>query len=192
MMAYIDTSTLFGNTATSATSVILSNNIMGSAYIAPSTGPAQSISAYVDITSTNRNIKAAIYSVAGALLGSTDVVTGLSVVGAQWVTMPFSSKPNLVAGTTYILVVWADQRSNGSNQVSLYYSGTSANAGKHVSLAFGSWPASPTFTSDNNQYCIYATCTTAQTPNGKAAIYSDSPNTVLPFHKKLRFLQVAG
>jgi hypothetical protein len=145
----------FGNTNTGIYTRSISDYIRGSPYVAPATGTAQSISAYVSVTSTSRHIKAAIYTTAGTLIGSTDEITRLSG-GAQWVTMPFSgTKPSLTAGTTYILVVWAD--SSWSSSVDLYYSGTSTDAGRYLSRSYGTWPSTPSFTNDNYQYCVYCT-----------------------------------
>jgi hypothetical protein len=141
-----------GNTNTGSNSQSISNTIRGAPFVASQTGTAQSISAYLNVgSSSSRNMKAAIYTTSGTLVGSTNAVTGLT--GSQWVTFSFGTKPTLTAGTTYVLVVWAD---SGSSTVSLYYSGTSTNSGYHTgTITYGTWPSSTSLTADTYQYCIY-------------------------------------
>jgi PKD repeat protein len=147
----------FGNEATGTSSVSISGAIRGAPYVAPATGNAESISAYVNVGYTTRNLKAAIYSTSGVLLGQTNSITGVQS-GARWVTMTFSTKPTLTAGTTYILVVWADTSPVGPEyNVNLYYSGTSTDAGRYQTITYGNWPNPAAFTNDNYQYCIYCT-----------------------------------
>jgi hypothetical protein len=144
-----------GNTNTGTTAQTLSNYLRGIPVTATETGTIQSISAYVNVGGTSRHLKAALYTTSGTLIGSTNEVTGLSS-GPQWVTMTFSgTKPALTAGTTYILVVWAD---SGSSSVSIYYSSTSSNAGRNYAYTYTTnWPSSITFNNDNYLYCIYCT-----------------------------------
>ncbi len=144
----------FGNTNTGTNYQDVSNLIRGSPYVAPATGTLQSITAYIYVTSTSRNIQAALYTTSGALLGTSNVVTGISG-GAQSVTFSFNTKPSLTAGTTYELVLSAN---SGGSDVYLYYSGTGASGvGYHTgTVTFNTWP-SVTFTADTYQYCIYGT-----------------------------------
>jgi hypothetical protein len=144
-----------GNTNTGTNTQTLSNYLRGIPVTATQTGTIQSISAYLNVGSNHRHIKAALYSTSGTLIGTTNEVTNLNS-GAQWVTMTFSgTKPTLTAGTTYILVVWADQ---GSTSVSIYYSSTSSNAGRNYSYSYTTnWPSPITFSNDNYLYCIYCT-----------------------------------
>ena len=147
---------IFGNqnTGTGTNYQNVSNTLRGAPYVAPATGTLQSITAYISVTSTSRSIQAAIYSSSGTLLGTSNVVTGLSG-GAQSVTFAFSVKPSLTAGTTYVIVLSAD---SGGSDVYLYYSGTGASGvGDHTgTIAYNTWP-SVTFTGDTYQYCIYGT-----------------------------------
>jgi hypothetical protein len=172
--AYLDVlPTTFGNTATGTNYQSISNCLRGSPFQASETGTIQSISAYIYVTSTNRHIKAAIYTTTGTLVGSTSEVTGLSG-GAQWATFTFSgTKPSLTSGTTYILVVWAD---SGMSSVYLYYSSTSTDAGRNYTYTYQNWPSPVTFNNDTNLYCIY--CAYQSSMNMKAAIYDNSGNIV--------------
>jgi hypothetical protein len=147
---------IFGNqnTGTGTNYQDVSNTIRGAPYVAPATGTLQSITAYISVTSTNRNIQAAIYSTSGTLLGTSNVVSGISG-GAQSVTFSFTVKPSLTAGTTYVIVLSAN---SGSSDVYLYYSGTGAlGVGDHTgTITYNTWP-NVTFTGDTYQYCLYAT-----------------------------------
>ena len=77
----------FGNTGigTGNNYQDVSNTIRGSPYVAPATGTLQSITAYIYVTSTSRNIQAAIYTTSGTLIGTSNVVSQLSG-GAQSAT----------------------------------------------------------------------------------------------------------
>jgi hypothetical protein len=147
---------IFGNqnTGTGTNYQDVSNVIRGAPYAAPATGTLQSITAYIYVTSTSRNIQAALYTTSGNLLGTSNVVTGLSG-GAQSATFSFTNKPALTAGTTYVLVLSA---STGGSHVYLYFSGTGASGvgDSTGTITYGTWP-SVTFTGDIYQYCIYGT-----------------------------------
>ena len=60
----------------------ISNTVRGAPFTASQTGTAQSISAYLNVGSSYRNIQAAIYTTSGTLVGSTSAVTG-----TEWFTM---------------------------------------------------------------------------------------------------------
>ena len=132
-------------------------------------GIATSISAYIACTSSAKNMEAAIYNYSNnSLVGQTNQQS--VGTGTGWVTFTFPSGPSLVAGNTYILVVWSASGSAGN--ANLYYQNGGGNQGDSYSQNYGTWPNQPSFSSVSSQYSIY--CTYQPTANIKAAIYSST------------------
>lgn len=71
----------------------------------------------------------------------------------SWKTLPFSVKPLVITGKSYLLVVWG---SCSSGSIYLYRSSAS-NQGYYNSRTYGSWPSSPNFNNENYRYCINCT-----------------------------------
>ena len=147
----------FGNNVQSgSSSTSIENNMAGGQFACSQSGTAQSITAYVIVGQTH-TIKAAIYTTSGNLVGST-TENSVTTSNDGWVTFSFSgTKPSLTSGTSYIIVVWANNPSGYSN-ADLYYSGTSGGTPKTDGVTYGTWPNSATFTtSGNTLYSIYCT-----------------------------------
>jgi PKD repeat protein len=143
----------FGNTNQGSNSQDIEDSITGGQFTCSQSGTAQSITAYITVSST-RNIKAAIYTSAGVLVGSTEEKS-VSTSTDGWVTFNFlGTKPSLSAGTTYTLVVWSD---SVSGSATLSYS-SSGGTGRYYDRNYGSWPSSVSFNSDGSRnYSIYCT-----------------------------------
>ena len=87
----------------------------------------------------------------------TTVENSVTTSNDGWVTFAFSgTHPALTAGTSYIIVVWANGASGNAN---LYYSSTTGGIPKYDSVTYGNWPGSATFTTSNVLYSIYCTYT---------------------------------
>lgn len=146
-----------GNQNTGTNTQRLGDRLRGIPITATQSGTMQSISAYVNQGSgSDRHIKAALYTTSGTLVGSTTELTLAANSGAQWVTMPFSTKPSITSGNTYILVVWGES----SSSLTIYYSSTATNAGYDRSYTYTtSWPTPPGLAQDTYYYCIYCSYT---------------------------------
>ncbi len=141
----------FGYQTIGTSSYPMNNLILGSVYTMGSqSGTANSIVAYISTNGHTRNLKAAIYTASGTLVGSTDPQS-VSNNGA-WVTFTFSgTKPSLTAGTQYALVLWSD------NSVDFYRLSTSSYTVVYRFINYGNWPSPGGFTTDTNEYSIYCT-----------------------------------
>ncbi len=159
----------FGYTSTSSSTASIMNTIRGSQFAPTYNGVATSITAYIGCSSYAKNMEAAIYNNADNSLVAATNQQSVSP-GTGWVTFTFSSGPSLVAGNTYILVVWAASGSGGN--ANLYYKSVSTNQGDSYSQPYGAWPAQPPFTTGKYEYDIY--CTYQPTAQVKAAIYSSA------------------
>ncbi len=144
----------FGNTVQSGNGYnSIRDTITGGQFTCSQSGTAQSISAYIQVSSTH-TIKAAIYTTGGTLVGST-TENSVTTANDGWVTFSFSgTKPTLTTGTSYLIVVWAN---SGSGTANLYYSATTGGTPKYDDATYGTWPNSATFTSGNVLYSIYCT-----------------------------------
>ncbi len=147
----------FGNTQQSGSGFnSIKNTITGGQFTCAYSGTAQSITAYIQVSSSTHLIKAALYTTDGTLVGTT-VENSVTTSNDGWVTFAFSgTHPALTAGTSYIIVVWANGASGNAN---LYYSSTTGGIPKYDSVTYGNWPGSATFTTSNVLYSIYCTYT---------------------------------
>ncbi|MGF3522721.1 MAG: hypothetical protein ACQXXJ_06460, partial [Candidatus Bathyarchaeia archaeon] len=144
-------SATFGYTSAGGTSRSIEDTIRGSSFQVPTGGQAQSISVY--LSCNNRKVKAALYSSLHTFIAATEEKT-VTATG-QWVTFNFPDpKPILSANTTYLLVAWSD---SGSGNVYMYSSAGSSDQGHRFNRAYGSWPASPSFSHETTLYSIYCT-----------------------------------
>jgi len=143
----------FGNTNQGSNYQTIEDRITGGQFVCSQSGTAQSISAYLTVSNNDHDMRAAIYTSTGTLVGSTNQVTVSASTG--WVTFAFSgTKPSLSAGTTYTLVVWSESTYGSAN---LYYS-NSGGTGVYNPRTYGTYPNSVTFSSDGTRnYSIYCT-----------------------------------
>jgi flagellin-like protein len=174
--AYIDVSdpTTFGYASTSSSTDSIENYIRGSSFSCPESGTLQSITAYI-YASTTYNMKAAIYN-DGTNTKVAETAERSVSSGTRWVTFTFTTSPSVTAGNSYVLVVWSQSRS--SESANLYYHSGGSTQGHYDSETYGSWPSTASFTHESREYSIYCTYT-PRSHNVKAAIYSDSPYTLV-------------
>ena len=159
----------FGDTTKHSSTASIINTIRGMQFAPTYNGVATSISAYIACTSSAKNMEAAIYNNSNdSLIAQTNQQLVNSGTNGL-VTFSFSSGPSLIAGNTYILVVWSASGSGGN--ANLYYQ-SGGNQGDSYSQNYGAWPTQPSFSSVNNQYSIY--CTYQPTAKVTAAIYSNT------------------
>jgi len=150
----------FGKTTVGATShSYLFDDIVGSHFICPENGTAESISWYGKLGTSSFRAKCAIYKYSdNSLVGSTEELTGLDSLG--WHTHNFSEpKPSLSANTEYWLVVWLESEIENQSEV---YCDRVENAGGEQPLDYtGNFPDPWSPTTTNYEFSIYCTYTPA-------------------------------
>jgi len=161
----------FGSTTAYKSTVSIINTITGSQFAPTYNGVATSITAYIGCSSSAKNMEAAIYNNSNDSRVAQTNQQSVST-GTGWVTFAFSSGPSLIAGNTYILVIWSASGSSGT--ANLYYQSVSSKQGDSYSQTYdaSAWPTQPSFTTAKNEYSIY--CTYQPTAEVKAAIYSST------------------
>jgi hypothetical protein len=151
----------FGNTNTGTDYYSIEDNIVGSLFTATDNGWADSITAYLQITTSAKNVKCAIYNHSNlSLVAYTQERNITTSPSPNWQTFTFNApKPSLTAGTQYILVAWASSGSGGDAQ---FYRQDGATDQAHYDLnhAYGAWPNPLTVSAHGaRSYCIYCAYT---------------------------------
>ncbi|MGC8997886.1 MAG: hypothetical protein ACP5JW_00570 [Candidatus Bathyarchaeia archaeon] len=154
--AFSSTTEIFGNNATGTLYRNTENTIVGSVFTPTKDGEAQSITIYVSVTSSSKNMKCAIYLHSNlSLISQTEEIT--VPVSTGWVTFNFNTpKPVLRANTEYLLVAWAR---SGSGFANLRYTSGQPNQGHYISQPYsGNFPNTLTNPiHESRAYCIYCT-----------------------------------
>jgi len=153
-----------GNTNTGSDSYSIENTIVGSLFTATENGWADSIIAYIQITGSQKNVKCAIYSHSDlSLVAYTQERTiPISYYGPSWETFSFTNpKPNLTAGTQYVLVAWSSAGYYYGDDALFFRINGAVDQAHYDSLAYGStWPNPLTVdTHGSRNYCIYCSYT---------------------------------
>jgi hypothetical protein len=134
------------------------NTIVGSVFTPTKDGEAQSITIYVRVTVSSKNMKCAIYLHSNlSLVAQTEERLVSVSTNPVWVTFNFNApKPVLRANTEYLLVAWAQ---SGNGWAYLYYTSGQQNQGHYVSSNYaGSFPnPMPNPNHETRAYCIYCT-----------------------------------
>jgi hypothetical protein len=154
---FSDTTETFGNTVAGTSSRNTENTIVGSIFTPTKDGEAQSITAYIRMTSSSKNMKCAIYLHSNLSLVAQTEEKAVPVNPATWVTFNFlAPKPILKANTEYLLVAWS---SSGSGFSYLYYSSGATNQGHYLGSTFeANFPNPlPNPTHEARAYSIYCT-----------------------------------
>lgn len=157
--------------------------IMGSLYGATLSGKVASLTIYTKYKEA-ANMKCAIYASDKTFIAGTEQ----KAVGAAqdgWLTLDFSSPPDVVAETSYWLLFWRD------GKVTHYHDVEAGATGLSKNLAYNNWPASFVASTNNNEYSIYATYSEAP-PSAKtlvqATLISAVPLIAIPtLYQILRF-----
>jgi hypothetical protein len=153
----------FGNTNTGSDSYSIENTIVGSLFTATENGWADNITAYLQVTSSSKYVKCAIYNHSDlSLVAYTQerlIPPSSWPYSPSWETFSFTDpKPSLTAGTQYILVAWS---SSGYGDTLFYRQNGDINQAHYDNLAYGpTWP-NP-FSVDSHgarSYCIYCSYT---------------------------------
>ena len=150
---------IFGNDAPSVLNRTNTENfIVGSVFTPTKDGEAQSITIYVRVTVSSKNMKCAIYLHSNlSLVAQTEERLVSVSTNPVWVTFNFNApKPVLRANTEYLLVAWAQ---SGNGWAYLYYTSGQQNQGHYVGSTYGgSFPnPMPNPAHENRAYCIYCT-----------------------------------
>jgi uncharacterized protein (UPF0333 family) len=169
----------FGDTTQSGSSYTnTENTIVGSRFTITQDGWADSIKAYVNMTSSAKNMECIIYRHNdSSLVGTTQQVN--VPVGTGWVTFNFAQpKPLLSANTEYVLVAWS---ASGYGSANLYYESGSSNQGHTQNSNYGTPPNPASFSHNNNQYAIYCTYT-PPTEFTSAVEFTGQSSTATPWN----------
>jgi hypothetical protein len=154
---------IFGNTNTGSSSYSRSieDTIVGTIFTTPGYSvTAQSISAYIHVTGSTYDMKAAIYTTGGDLVGTagTQEVSVTTSTDDRFVVFNYATgtQPTLAANTQYVLVVWAEGHSSSAYIYGSSSSGNSRYESRSYSGTFpssvGSWSGT-----DTDLYSIYCT-----------------------------------
>jgi len=174
-LGFTGSSNTFGNTNTGSSGSTIIDTIRGQRFTSPANPVvAQSISAYIYCTTSAKNMKAALYDSGGNLIAITNQNSIPASASAAWQTFIFASPPTLTANTQYMLVVWSEF---GTGSGDLRYSSATGGNGRSLSQSYGTWPSSPSFSSDTVQYSIY--CNYLTTFKVQAAIYSGTGGAIV-------------
>jgi hypothetical protein len=153
---FSDATENFGNTVEGENTRNTENTIVGSVFTPTKDGEAQSISAYIRMTSNSKNMKCAIYLHSNLSLVAQTEEKNVPT-GTAWVTFNFPTpKPILKANTEYLLVAWS---SSGNGYAYLYYTLGASNQGHYASSTYGAnFPnPMPNPTHETRAYSIYCT-----------------------------------
>jgi hypothetical protein len=154
--AFSNTTETFGNTSPGISRRDIRNNIVGSLFTPAKDGEAQSVTAYIRITTASKKMKCAIYLHSNlSLVAQTEEKT--VPVGIAWVTFNFlTPKPILKAGAEYLLVAWSE---TGNGYAYLYCTSGTTNQGHYVSFTYGTnFPnPMPNPAHESRAYSIYCT-----------------------------------
>ena len=154
-----NSSEIFGNTNTGSDYYLTENTIVGSLFTATYSGWADSITAYLQVTSSTKNVKCAIYKVSDLSLVGYTQERAISPSSPSWQTFSFTNpKPSLASGAQYILVAWS---SSGNGDTYFYRQNGAPNQAYYDTIAYGSpWPNPLTVDAYGaRSYCIYCTYT---------------------------------
>ncbi|MCL6577936.1 MAG: hypothetical protein K6T73_00930 [Candidatus Bathyarchaeota archaeon] len=154
---FSETTETFGNVAAGTSSRNTENTIVGSIFTPTKDGEAQSITAYIRMTSSSKNMKCAIYLHSNLSLVAQTEEKAVPVNPATWVTFNFlTPKPILKANTEYLLVTWSYA---GNGYAYLYYTSGATNQGHYVSATYeANFPnPMPNPNHETRAYSIYCT-----------------------------------
>ncbi len=164
-----------GNTGTGNSGDAINDTIRGQWFTSPAFPTSvQSIAAYIQCTTSAKNMKAAIYDNVGNLVAFSVEQSVPSNINPAWRIFTFSSPPTLTESTNYVLVVWSQ---TGSGTAVLRYSSTSGGNGNYANQVYGNWANTLTFQTNTKQYSIY--CNYNSEFRAKAAIYSNNGATLI-------------
>jgi hypothetical protein len=138
----------------------IENTIVGSLFTATENGWADNITAYLQVTSSSKYVKCAIYNHSDlSLVAYTQERLVSSSFSPSWETFSFTDpKPSLTAGAQYILVAWS---SSGYGDTLFYRQDGAVDQAHYDNLAYGpTWPNPLTVdTHGARNYCIYCSYT---------------------------------
>jgi hypothetical protein len=154
--AFSDITETFGNTADGTSDRNTENRIVGSVFTLTKDGEAQSITAYIRMTTSPKAMKCALYLHSNlSLVAQTE--EEIVPTGIAWVNFNFlNPKPMLRADTEYLLVAWSQAGNGGAY---LRYTSGTPNQGHYASLTYGTnFPnPMPNPNHETRAYCIYCT-----------------------------------
>lgn len=161
-----------GYTSAGASNVTIENYIAGSLFTMDAEDyPVESITAYINPSSTSRTYANGIYlhSDLSLVTNSNTGTIAPAASGAAWRTFAYSTQPSLTASTDYVFCVWA---SSGTGTNVVHYDTGTTDQGHTLSATYSTtWPSpmgSPTHST--RKYSIYISYSNSQHgPPGVAA-----------------------
>lgn len=179
----------FGYEEIGGSNVAGDGKIRGSVFTITEDGAAESITVYLRAYSGSP-YRCAIYRHDApdgdpwphdsSLMGVTEERTDFESGASKWYTFNFSDpKPELVADTAYVLVVWCSDYMNR-----VYYTTGDAQQGHFTSIDYDSFPDPISWSSHNNyKYSIYCSYTAAAAAGWKKLQYYTEPPTAGQWNK---------
>ncbi len=168
----------FGYTKAGESPQSVYNQITGSTFTCNEYGTADNITMRVPAEFQNPpgapKYKCMIYRANdSSLIGTTEELDlSEKAIPKQWVTLNFTTKPNLIKDTEYILVAW------GSNSAAkIYYDSYEDERGRYNDTAYGSPPSAPFFSNESRLYSIYCGYTPDANPPEIKNVASTPVNT---------------
>jgi hypothetical protein len=151
----------FGYTGVGGSFTSFGARIQGSVFTTPAGSAIEmdDIQAYCEFGGTVDYYRYAIYlhSDSSQVADSLTPSTQASAV-KQWWQLAYGTKPSLAASTAYVLVCGAYLPKSFQY---IYYDSGDANQGHYESITYPTFPATASFTHDNNKYSIYCNYTSA-------------------------------
>jgi len=139
-------------------------------FTCPNNGLGDNITAYLKANFQEGGgfVKCAIYKHADSTLVPNGTTEELEIGEGQtgWFTFNFgATKPELTAGTEYVLVVWGIPTAMGGVTIT-YDDGEGTTQGHYQDLAYdsGYWPNPASFSHEDRKYSIYCSYTPSAPP----------------------------
>lgn len=149
----------FGRNSTSTSYTNAENVVVGSVFTLVESGVVTSITADLNVTLSQKNMKCQIYRHSDLKLMAETAVKSVAIAHAQ-ITFTFASNPTLPADD-YILSVYS---ASGSGYGYISYAAGSTNQGHTDSATYPTTPDPMVPTHNNNVYNIYATYEPSPSP----------------------------
>ncbi len=174
-LSFTPSSGLFGKEdGITGTSVSIKNSMRGQAFSTPAYPVvATTIQAWIDNGLMTHKAKAAIYDASGNIVAQSNEISVSVMIGDQTRTFTLTTNPMLSPSTTYIIVVWAAER---SGICSIPYE-TGGN-GREAGITYGTWPSPVSFNQQTDRN-YYIWCNYQSAANVQCAIYSADGTTRL-------------
>lgn len=145
----------FGYTGEGLSSEAFGDRIMGSVFTTPAGSAIEmdNIQAYCTFGGSIDYYRYAIYLHSNSVQVSNSLTASTAASAAtQWWQLTYGTKPSLAASTAYVLVCGCD---NPKSTHEIHYDSGDTDQGHYEVITYPTFPATASFTHDNNEYSIY-------------------------------------